>query len=83
MSWQDFVSREGAVVDSLLQLPLNPLVLVAESFKETVPDVTMSEVPPSNGLGVIDRHDLPNNFVFQQELPEKHIVRTIPQNMPN
>lgn len=26
MSWQDFVRREGAVVDSLRQLPLNVLV---------------------------------------------------------
>jgi len=66
ISWQDLVRREGAVVDSLRQFPLGLLVFERRGLVGDMPDVTMGEVPPAYWLCVVDGHNLPNNFVFQQ-----------------
>jgi hypothetical protein len=43
----------------------------------------MGEVPPSHGFGVVDRHDVADDLVFKQQLPEEQVVRAIPQDVAN
>jgi hypothetical protein len=48
-----------------------------------IPNITMGEVPPSHGFGVVDRHDVADDLVFKQQLPEEQVVRAIPQDVAN
>ena len=84
ISWQDLVSKEGAVVDCLRQLPLElSVVLFLCSSLGDIPHVAVGKVPPSNRFGVLDRQDLSNGFLLQQQFPEDNVVLAISQNMTN
>lgn len=97
MSWQDLVSREGAEVRSRRQLPLDIVRFVCVGGRRitdgiwnwelegegNVPHVAVCKVPPAHGLGVIDGEDVAYNFVLKQQFAEKHIVRTVAEDMAN
>lgn len=64
MSWQDLVRREGAVVDSFRQFPLEELVVISIYVWRNIPDVAVCKMPPSYRFGVVDGHNLPNDLVL-------------------
>lgn len=68
MSWQDLVRREGAVVDSLRQLPL---LESASDQHSTVflPNIGMGKMPPADWLGMLDRQNLADDTIFQHKFP--------------
>lgn len=49
--------------------------------KDGLPDVAVREVPPADGLCVVDVDNFPEDFVFADELVEQHVVRGIAQHM--
>lgn len=36
---------------------------------------------PTDRLCMLDRNELPNRPIFQQKLPQKHVVRAVPEDM--
>jgi hypothetical protein len=55
ISWQDFVRRDGAVVDSFRQFPLRFLAcLYAKGGSDHIPDIAVGKMPPPNRLRMID-----------------------------
>lgn len=66
ISWQDLVSSEGAVVDSLRQFPLKSLVICTSrtGSSNNIPDEAVSKVPPANWFRMLNRQDITNSLVF-------------------
>jgi hypothetical protein len=69
MSWQDFVRREGAEVDSLRQLPLwSSVTKLQEGVM--LPDVAVTEMPPSNRLTVLDAENVSYGLLLSYQMSQ-------------
>ena len=64
MSWHDFVNSDGAVADSLRQLPLWLVSAASSAFNVYLPDVAVGKMPPSYGLGVFHGEYLSDHIIF-------------------
>ena len=67
MSWQLFVSKEGAVVDSVRQLPLVEQVNSNQGrfpLMLDLPNVRMTKMPPAYRLSVFNGHDVSNDLIL-------------------
>ena len=48
---------------------------------DNLPHVAMSEMVPPYGLRMVDCHDLANDLVLDQKLPQQHVVRAVTEDM--
>jgi len=84
ISWHDFVRRDGAVVDSRLQLPLLSISVYSTRFiPGCLPNVAVCEVPKTDRFRMIDGLNFPNYLILQQQFSKQHIMRTVSQDMAN